>query len=150
MSFDWCGQTIVLYKSAQGTKITDICLQFNILNKRGTCWHSKFMRTKIYSHCVPILLPFVLYNNTLSSNIAIICIIQQYIVSQYCHHFYYTTIHYVPILLPFVLYNPSWNENNDDLLCDYKVYIIKRKYGLYWLMWTNNFVILVSLRYQNY
>lgn len=53
VSLGWCGQIIVLNKSACGIKTTYILWRINILIKRMTCSHSKFMRTLLCSHYVP-------------------------------------------------------------------------------------------------
>ena len=50
-------------------KTTEFGLRFNILNKKGTCWQPKLMRTKFFSHNIQILLPILLYNQSLYENI---------------------------------------------------------------------------------
>ena len=50
-------------------KTTEFCLRFNILNKKRTCWPSKLMRTKFFIHNIQILLPILLYNQSLHENI---------------------------------------------------------------------------------
>ena len=69
VSFGGCGQTILLYKSAGGTKTTETLLRINILNKMRTCWYPKFMQTKICCYYIAILLSIVMIVLNIDSGI---------------------------------------------------------------------------------
>ena len=69
VSFGCCGQIILLYESVWGMKTTEFCLRFNILNKKGHAGTLNWWEQNFFNHNIQILLPFLLYNQSLLENI---------------------------------------------------------------------------------